>query len=418
MFSGGRATLTRVTPAQRRWLLAILLVALLVRVAWAAIQPRSAAAVDRLPDQREYLTLADGLLHHASLQLYDARFDQTVFAYRLPAYPTFVAACGVSVPVVRLAQVVIDTTTVLAAFVLARQLSGVPAGLAAAAIIAVNPFYLYFSGLILTETLFAAALAWGTVAACRRALPGMIVCFAVATYLRPTGLVLAPVVVALATNRNGRRAYHRFAPLLVLGCLCIALLPWVGRNVYRLAVPVWTTTNDGITLYDGFHDGATGGSDQRFVADLPGLRSMNEVARSRDLSRRAWQWAVGHPKQLVGLTLRKIARGWSPVPLSQDFGRPLYRWVGGGYAVPFDLLCLIGLASPRLSGGAKRLLVAPAVVLTLVQAVTVGSIRYRMPAEAELAVLAGVGLTDAWRWLRRSNGSPDATAGLHPPSPV
>ncbi len=47
------------------------------------------------------------------------------------------------------------------------------------------------------------------------------------------------------------------------------------------------------------------------------------------------------------------------MPLSQDFGRPLYRWVGGGYAVPFDLLCLVGLASRRLTRRSKLLLVTP-----------------------------------------------------------
>jgi hypothetical protein len=36
----------------------------------------------------------------------------------------------------------------------------------------------------------------------------------------------------------------------------------------------------------------------------------------------------------------------------------------------------------------------PALVVTLAQVLTVGSIRYRMPAEATLAVLAGVGVTE------------------------
>ena len=380
---------------------AILILALAVRLAWAVIQPRSAAAIDRLPDQREYLTLADHLRHDGALRLYDARFGQTVVAYRLPGYPVFLAACGCSVPFVRVTQAGIDTSTVLAVFLLARRLSGsVPGSLVAAAAVAIDPLFVYFSGLILTETLFAAALAWGTVAACRRAVPAAAVLFAVALYLRPTALVLGPAVVCFATNCDRPRAYHWRASLLVLSGLMVALLPWAARNRARLGVPIWTTTNDGITLYDGFHDGATGGSDQRFVAGLPGLRSMTEVERSRDLSGRAWRWALGRPRALPELVLRKVGRGWSPVPLSQDFGTPWYRWVGGGYAVPFDVLCVLGLASGRLGGRAKLLLLTPAVVLTAVQAVTVGSIRYRMPAEAELAVLAGVGAVDVWDRVR------------------
>ena len=408
-------------PTQRRWLAAILTVALAVRLTWALVQPRSDAALNRLPDQREYLELARNLLHHGSLHLFDPRFGQDVFAYRLPGYPAFIAACGTSVPLVRVIQAILDTSTVLATFLLARRLSGsAPGGLAAAAVVAANPFLIYFSGLLLTETAFTAVLAWSLVAATRRALPAMVVLFVGALYFRPTALVLAPAVSLFAVNCRGRRAYRWWTPFLVLLSLLIALVPWAVRNDRRLGVPVWTTTNDGITFYDGFHDGATGASDQRFVARLPALRSMNEVDRSRDLSRRAWRWVVGHPNQLFALSLRKIARGWSPVPLSQDFARPVYRWVGGGYAVPFDLLCLIGLASRRLPWPAKAFLLTPALVLTAVQVVTVGSIRYRVPAEPALAVLAGVGAVDVWQWVRRRLGMSDdhAVAGHHPSSPL
>ena len=411
------------TGLQRRYLTVILGLAFAIRLAWALVQPRTAAAIDRLPDQREYLTLAQGLLHHGSLELFDPRFRQTLLAYRLPGYPLFVAGCGAVVPVVRIVQAAIDTSTVLAAFLLARRLSGnAVVGLCAAVAVAVNPFLVYFSGLLLSETVFIAAVVWGSVAAARRALPVTIALFVAAAYLRPTALVLAPALVWVALNCNGDRAYHWRVVLLVLLSLILSLLPWTIRNWVRLGVPVWTTTNDGITFYDGFHNGATGGSDQRFVGQLPSLLSMNEVDRSRDLSRRAWQWVVGHPKLLPGLSLRKIARGWSPVPLSRDFGRPLYRWIGGAYAVPFDLLCLVGLASRRLTGRAKVLSLAPAVVLTAVQVLTVGSIRYRMPAEPFLAVLAGAGAVDLWQWVRRrpgvSNDEHDAVAGHHSSSPL
>ncbi len=407
------------TRPQRRWLSALLVVALLVRVAWAVAQPRTPAAVDRLPDQREYLTLADGLLHHGSLRLDDARFGQTVVAYRLPGYPMLVAACDGSVLAVRLVQAAVDASTVLAVFLLARRLTGDAAvGLTAAAALAVDPLFVYFSGLVLTETAFAAALAWATVAAARRSTAATAALFVVAVYLRPTALVLAPPVVWLAMNGDGRRPYHWTGPLCVTLLVPLALVPWAGRNLIRLGTPVWTTTNDGITFYDGFHDGATGASDQRFLAGWPALRSMTEVGRSRELSRLARRWVWEHPAALPALALRKAARGWSPVPLSRDFGRPLYRWAGGAYAVPFDLLCLAGLASRRLRVSAKLLLLAPAVVLTAVQVMTVGSIRYRMPAEAELAVLAGLGATDVWRtmakWPRtdvRGSDRPLAPAG-------
>ena len=63
--------------------------------------------------------------------------------------------------VVRLAQALLDTSTVLAIYLLARRFREERGALVAAAIVAVNPFLIYFSGLVLSETLFTAMLAWG-----------------------------------------------------------------------------------------------------------------------------------------------------------------------------------------------------------------------------------------------------------------
>ena len=403
------------TTVQRRWLIAILLVGLAVRVGWAVAQPRTAAAIDKLPDQREYLTLAEHLRHDGQLRLFDARFGQTVWAYRLPGYPALIAAAGGSVLALRLAQAVLDTATVLGVFVLGRRWGGDGVGVVAATAVAVNPIYVYFSGLVLTETPFAAAVVWATVALTGRRTLMAAVCFAVAVYLRPTAVVLGPALAAVAgwaaPNRGGRRAYQPVAVVMV--ALGLALIPWAWRNHGRLGTAVWTTTNDGITFFDGFHDGATGASDQRFVEQLPALRSMTEVDRSRFLTRQARAWAVGHPAAVARLAVAKVLRGWSPVPLSDQFGRPAYRWVGGTYAVLFDGLCLVGLWAPRVPWPGKLLLVTPAVVVTAVQVMTVGSIRYRMPAEAPLAVLAGAGAVELWE-RRRSH----APAGLHTAPPV
>ena len=434
------------TPHHRP-LSVFLALALALRLAWALVQPTTAAAVDRLPDQREYLTLADGLLRDGYLRLFDPRFGATVVAYRLPGYPAFVAACGASVRAVRVAQAILDTATVLGAFLLGRRWGGSTVGVAAAAAVAVNPLFVYFSGLVLTETAFAAATvwaAWGLTVGGRRGVATAVGCFVIATYLRPTGLVLGPAMAAavgfwakptalpwvrqahrgavgLARSANPppRPAYRLLAAVVVAAALGAALAPWAYRNHRRLGSAVWTTTNDGITAYDGFHDGADGSSDQRFLGPLierlPALRSMNEVDRSRTFARMARAWAAEHPAAVVRLAVAKVMRGWSPVPLSESFGRPAYRLVGGAYAVPFDVLCLIGLWSRRITRPGKWLLVTPAVVLTAVQAITVGSIRYRMPAEGPLAVLAAVGAVDVFTWGRRR---PDATAGQHTAPPV
>jgi hypothetical protein len=405
-----------VPKSARFYLLLIVSIALLLRIGLMIAQPLNEKSIDRLPDQREYLSLAQHLLHHHELSFVDPRFGQTVYAYRMPGYPLFLAACGCSISIAQMAQCLIDTSTVLAVYLITRQLSGGSrASLIAAALMAFNPFYVYFSNLLLSETLFASLLAWGIyflIHRSRRQIALGAFFLIAAAYVRTTGLLMMPAVVfAVALNNSPVAAYplskrRRLCPrlwclgycvpttLLFSSVLVLCMYPWADRNHNRLGSWIWTTTNDGVTLYDGFHPGATGASDQRFVTEMPALMSMNEVQRSRFLADSARRWVETHWMQTPALTLRKILRGWSPVPLSQDFGRRMYRIISAAYSVPFDLLCLAGLFSPRLPRRTKLLLAMPAMVVTLGQALTVGSIRYRMPAEAPLAALAVAGMVD------------------------
>lgn len=408
------------SKSARRILISILAIALLLRIALGIFQPATPQAIDRLPDQREYLSLAQNLLHGGGLYFVDPRFHQPIYAYRMPGYPAFLAACGASVVYARLAQCIIDVSTVLAVFLITRSLllgRAVPSepkactrveatALIATAFVAFNPFYIYFSNLLLSEMLFAALLTWGIYFLTRPlwtpfifGIPFLIA----AAYVKTTGLLMFPAVVfAYFLNFSPPPAYpladlRRAFRDTVTACLLFLfsfMFPWAWRNHHILGHWAWTTTNSGATLYDGFHPGATGASDQRFITLLPGLMSMNEVQRSDFLAGSAADWAKANWTSLPALSAVKILRGWSPVPLSADFGKPVYRLISAAYTVPFDLLCLVGLFSPRLKRRAKLLLVMPALVVTLGQVLSVGSMRYTMPAEATLAIVAAVGAMD------------------------
>src|SRR5687767_3637756 len=190
---------------------------------------------------------------------------QTVYAVRTPGYPLFLAACGGSLSVARVAQALLDTSTALAVFLLARRWlpSGTWAGapLVAAALVAFNPFLIYFSGLLLTETLFTTMLAWGMVLGTHpRTFPWLIggIVLALSVLVRPGAIALPVVLGVLAAlqNRPGQGAYQRRWPLPVgttmLLLTILALLPWAYRNHRVLGQWIWTSTNGGITACDGF----------------------------------------------------------------------------------------------------------------------------------------------------------------------
>jgi hypothetical protein len=118
---------------------------------------------------------------------------------------------------------------------------------------------------------------------------------------------------------------------------------------------------------------------------------MGELERSDYFAAKAKQAIRDDPGRLVGLTLRKVARTWSPVPLSEEFGRPVYKLVALAFTLPFDVLVIVGIFRGGMRRAAVLFVLMPALYFTALHALSVGSLRYRVPAEAPLAVLAGVG---------------------------
>jgi hypothetical protein len=418
--------------ARRSWaILLILSLALALRVGWAVTRPADDASIGALPDQREYLALATHLLDGHGLEFIDARFHDAVKAFRTPGYPLLIAACGAKVRLVRLVQALLDVSTVLAIWLLARRLIGgrVAPGVAAR-IVALNPFLIYFTGLLLSETLFTAMLAWAMVLLCfgnggRGPIRATLLWLAgglllgLSVLVRPSAIAL-PIVLGLvsvflntggevsykllglSSDEPGGRGAWRLPPgltLMLLTMLC--LLPWVVRNRVVLGQWVWLDTNSGFTLYDGYNPDATGASNQSFVSRMPELQALGEVGRDEHLKQEAIEYARAHPGRVLALAGAKLARTWWPAPLSREYRRPALWWAAMAYSLPLDVLVLAGLLWGRMPRSAKVFLIAPAIYFSIIHALTVGSLRYRVPVEPPLAViaagLAGGLVAASWR---------------------
>jgi hypothetical protein len=453
-----------------RGLIAILLLALTLRLGWVLTRPAVNVSDPALADQRDYLSIAQNVLAGRGLEFRDARFNDTVYAFRMPGYPLFLAVCGANERVARIVQALLDTMMVGGVYVLATQTLGFASAkpgvsgpfslrervgvrgndarrsfceagstpipphpnplpeeegrnaaahpalcsiacipLIAALAVAVNPYLIYFAGLLLSETLFITMLVWALVLLVpggqngrRLSSLGALLLLALAVLVRPSAIGL-PFVLGAASvwmNRSLPSAYQlstllwrvlvRLAVAAALVFIC--LLPWTVRNRMVLGHWVLLDTNAGFTVYDGYNPNATGGSDQRFAQHNPELMSRDELSRSSYLETRAWDYIQAHPTRVMQLMGAKLARTWSPVPLSADYGKPSLRMIALGYSVPFDLLVLIGLFGGRWPPSIKIFLIAPALYLSIIHALSVGSLRYRIPAEPALAVLAAAGV--------------------------
>lgn len=384
----------------------VLVLALALRLGWSLTRPTDEASIAQLPDQREYLDLGRSLITTGDLAMGDARFNDVVRAFRMPGYPAVIAACGGRVTIVRALQCVIDSLTVLAVYCLARRWLSVRLSLLAAVAIAFDPLHVYFSGLILSETLFAALLAWGMTFLIHGASPlayhiraahivwtlGVLMLIA-SIYVRPSAVafpVILAVFATLAEARSPEFIPGRRLPVLGLVALAtvIALLPWAIRNQSLLGRMMFTTTNDGFTLYDGLNPDATGASDQSWVSAMPLLPNLSEVQRSDYLRSKAIAFAREQPGRVLAMVPRKLARTWSPWPLSSEFASRRNVIISAVHAVPLFVLAIFGLCNDQLRRTARLYLFVPAILITLIHGLSVGSLRYRMPSDATLAVLA------------------------------
>ncbi|MGC4031448.1 MAG: hypothetical protein QM754_06890 [Tepidisphaeraceae bacterium] len=419
------------------WVWGMVLLAVLLRVGFSlTMRSANPAALTALPDQYEYFDIADSIRSGQGIVLGDRFFEDSLYSYRMPAYPALIALLRLDVQAVRYFQAVLDGTVILAAFLAGQRLSGRSVGGLAAALVAANPFLVYFSSLILTETLFTAMLAWAVLAMLsnsRRLQSVGVALLLAAVYVRPSAAGLGCVSAAcLVLLNGGKRWWLRSALTFAVAFvgLVLLLLPWALRNKAINGRLIWLTTNDGFTAYDSFNPKADGSSNQadfrnelllahqtridqiyqeRFGFSRPRPTTAPqgpdrhhvetiivihaEVERSDELSARAWQYARENPGRVVSLAFAKLGRFWAPWPLSADFGgKWYYVAVGAVYTVPLFVFAAVGVWRGRMPWRAKLILLLPALYFSAVHSVFVGSLRYRVPCDVPLAVLAAAGV--------------------------
>jgi 4-amino-4-deoxy-L-arabinose transferase-like glycosyltransferase len=369
-------------------------------------------------DARHYDRVARRFLEGDGLTLDDRHQVE-----KPPAYPLFLAGLYLvnhylhlasDTLLVRLAQALVGAATVLLIWWSADRLFGQRGGFLAGLLAAAYPFFIYYCGVLLSETLaiFLMALALGAlVALFDEKAPRYAVAAGGALGLlaltRASLLLLAPLLglVWLAARKPRRRALGE--SVLVLCIWGAVLLPWVVRN-YRVTrghfVP--GTLTGGWSLYEGAGPGADGGPRMERVQWPEAVwpretSSLDEYQADRYLTRAALAHIGAEPGTALRLGAWKLVRLWNVFPNFEGFRSPFYRLVSVLGYVPVVVLAMVGLVARRRSWRQWLVLVVPAVYLSGVHTLFVGSIRYREPAMVGFAVLAGAGGAVLLRRARR-----------------
>lgn len=403
----------------RTWLIAILLVALVVRLATAwAVQRHVGDQLCLIAGDAEgYWQLARKI---ATGQPYSFA-DPPRRVHRMPGFPAVLALSmklfGESRLAARCLLAVIGTAACGAVYLLGRQLFNERVGLIACGLTGLSPVMTGFSVLLLSETLFALTLTLGLWCAAKwladgtrseneglathdpRWRFGLVwagttgIGIAAATLVRPSWLLAGPVLAVFAVWLRKPRAKACREAAVMLLALSGTLLPWAWRNHAVCGQWVFTTLWSGPSLYDGLNPDANGDSNMDFFDRDNLMATMPEWDVDQHYKHAAWQFARQNPGRAIQLTFLKLWRYWKPVPSAAQFGGLGPAVLVAGFFVPVCVLAARGGWLTRQRTWAWLLTLGPILYFAAIHAVFVGSLRYRLPAEYPLCVLAAVGLS-------------------------
>ncbi len=311
----------------------IVVAAVAVRVAWFLYTGFRPTIND---DAGRYDLLGRSLAHAAGY----INPNGTTTLFWPPGYPMILAAVyrlfDDSVRVALTLNALFEGGTIIVLYALARRAFDPPAALLAAALYALLPSAIFYSGVTLSETSFTFVLMlalWLLVEAADRRSAALFVCAGVtvgyATLIRGQAALLPVVAVpfwlrwpAEADAGDGKRggigatgmraaAWRMFA----LGLIALVVIaPWTVRNYVESRHVVLISTNAGVDFYIGHSAGADGRG--RIVDELvyryPGLPEPRAEAKVSQLGfRRGLSYLVRHPIREAELAARKVFWLWS-----------------------------------------------------------------------------------------------------------
>jgi len=335
----------------------------------------------------------------------------------------------------RIASSLLGVVAVILIALLAYRLAGTAAGLVAGGIAAVYPELWINDGMVLSETLGIAMLAWTLHTMysfwqrpTRRNAIWMGVASALTALARSEFILLFLFVViplALLVRADGWRPRIRLA---VVSCIAgaVVMAPWVIFNLTRFEETTLTSSSFGSVLSAASCDSVYYGKligfyDNCFHGPWPTGDESQRDGYVRDV---ALDYMRDHATRLPVVVLARVGRLWDVFKPGQTTtfdwsieqrGREA-SWAGLFSFYVLFALSIVGIVRLVRRRITVLPLVAPAVIVTIAAAVSFGVTRYRAPAEVPIVVAAAIGVVVVAQRLRRRTDIPDGNAGFeqHP----
>jgi hypothetical protein len=261
---------------------------------------------------------------------------------------------------------------------------------------AIYPLFIFFSGLILTETLFLFLFSGMLMLVYSPKQPTSI--FGLVSGLthltRPTILYFLPVIWAW-------QAFHRKISIrnIFLGVVAFFLVVniWGIRNYSIYGEYFLSTASSGHVLLEGNNPWNTAGGPSGEFADSAAYKKsipegFDELAIDKEKRKIALTYMREHPVNTIKLAFSKLRRLWMLTPNSPEYQEPIYLIISFLTTTPVFILAALSLYVLRSSFKQLSILYAFILYYSLLHMITIGSLRYRLPIDLVLIILASLTL--------------------------
>lgn len=389
-------------PPTRNWLVLVLLVALTLRAVLAFVK----GGLPYFSDTDEYDAAARSIL---------AGHGVGPSIPRAPLFPAFMAAvyvfCGVgNYFAVRLAEIPFSLVIVLLTGWIGLRAGGPRVGLLAAAAAAVAPTLVYTSTMLYPTMLYSLILLGITALALRidRAPSlglGAALGILIALGWLTDQVILIPVLGVLAWIAAGRRSKGALGALVLALVLTLAIVIPVARfQRAAYGTPSFFLSKAELVLYAARHDTVSVGGHA-----LRDTSSQFVPLPAGALVRRELGLLVTRPGDYLHDYVLEFLHFFQPYPdrivTANRFTGAGGRWLVTIYFVPAILLALAGALAGAASRRDRLLLAAVPLATAATYALLFSQVRYRVPIEPQLLVLAALG---AERLIARARPASDA----------
>ncbi|MBI2503621.1 MAG: glycosyltransferase family 39 protein [Candidatus Latescibacteria bacterium] len=388
--------------ATRRTLWAILLLALALRAGFGLTRQGLADSSDEYHwDHLASVFWQEGILHPDG------------GTYRPPLYPLMLAGiyqvCGHRPDLVRLWQALLGTATCGLLYGIGRRLGGLRTGLIAAGLGACYPLFVFFTGVLMAETLLVLLTTAALLLALRlesaptpgnaAALGGIL---GLAGLCKPVVLVWVPLLLWGWWRRAALGRGRGMCLAVALGAMGLVIAPWTLRNSLLTGRLVPISANAGMNLLIGNEPEAIGiyrqGVDYLGMFMQLTASTTDLVEKERLAIREIGGWILASPWRFARLALLKLAYFWSPLVPDESILRNAISLCSCG---PLLVLGLWGTWQLRRRPEAWAV-GSLALGLALVHAIFFAHPRFRLPIDAALMGPAALMLERGWTRLHKA----------------